>query len=272
MLTKIEVTNEQGQILVLPIYDPSEGIYVKEIDGLDPVKAILVSSSFATVDGAQYQSSRRETRDITMKLGMELGYGLDIRGIRQRLYSFFMPKTNALLRFFVEGVDPVDIYGRIEIMESALFTQDPEANVTLRCFDPDFFDPTPTIINQSTVSTTTEFPVQYDGTVETGIKLVMTTPRDLTSVDIFHRAPDGTLRSLDFEGALLTNDTLTISTVTGAKRATRTRAGTDASVLYGISPYSFWINLFPGTNYLRVVATGTPIPFTIEYTTKYGGL
>lgn len=272
MLTKIEVTNEQGQLLVLPIYEPSEGIFVKEIDGLDPVKAILVSSSFATVDGAQYQSSRRETRDITMKFGMELGYGLDIRGIRQRLYSFFMPKTNVRLSFFVEGVDPVDIYGRIEVMESPLFTQEPEAFITLRCFDPDFFDPTPTIISQSTVTGTTEFLVQYDGTVETGIELVMTTPRDLSALDIFHRAPDGTLRSLEFEAALLANDKLTISTVTGAKGATRTRAGSDTSVLYGISPYSYWINLFPGANYLRVVATGTAIPFTIEYTTKYGGL
>ncbi|UVT31102.1 minor tail protein [Arthrobacter phage Linda] len=272
MLTKIEVTNEQGQTLVLPLYDPSEGIFVKEIEGLDPVKAILVSSSFATVDGAQYQSSRRETRDITMKLGMEMGYGLSIRDIRQRLYSFFMPKSNALLRFFVEGVDPVDIYGRIEVMESALFTQEPEAFITLRCFDPDFFDPTPTVINQSTVSTTTEFPVEYDGTVETGITLVMTTPRALSSLDIYHRAPDGTLRTLEFEAALSTNDKLTISTVTGAKKAIRTRAGSDSSILYGISPYSFWINLFPGTNYLRVVATGTAIPFTIEYTTKYGGL
>jgi hypothetical protein len=257
---------------VLPIYDPSEGIYVKDIDGLDPVKAVLVSSSFATVDGAQYQSSRRETRDIMMKLGMELGYGLDIRSIRQRLYSFFMPKTNARLRFFVEGVDPVDIYGRIESMESALFAQDPEAFITLRCFDPDFFDPTPTIINQSTVSTTTEFPVNYDGTVETGIKLVMTTPRALSSLDIYHRAPDGTLRNLSFVASLLTSDKLTISTVSGAKGAVRTRAGSDASVLYGISPYSYWVNLFPGLNYLRVVATGAAIPFTIEYTTKYGGL
>ncbi len=272
MLNRVEVTNEQGTILVLPLYDPSEGIYVKDIEGLDPVKATLVSSSFATVDGAQYQSSRRETRNIIMKLGMELGYGLDIRGLRTKLYSFFMPKTSVRLRFFVEGVDPVDINGRIETMESALFTQDPEAFISLICFDPDFFDPTPVVINQMTVTDTTEYVVDYDGTVETGIRLAMVLNRAQVSLDIFHRAPDGTTRSLEFEAPLITGDTLAISTETGNKEVLRTRAGTEISVLYGMSPYSNWINLFPGLNYLRVVSDGAPVAYTIEYTTKYGGL
>jgi hypothetical protein len=272
MLTKVEVTNNQGQTLAIPLYDPSEGIFIKDIEGLDPVKATLVSSSFATVDGAQYQSSRRETRGIIVKLGMELGYGLSIREIRTRLYSFFMPKTNVRLRFFVEGVDPVDIIGHIETMESALFTQDPEAFISLTCFDPDFFDPTPNVINANTVQDTTEFAVEYDGTVETGIQLAMTLNRTQVSLDIFHRAPDGVVRSLEFEANLISGDQLIISTVTGLKFAKRIRTGSESSVLYGISPYSNWINLFPGTNYLRVVSDGAPIPYTVTYTTKYGGL
>ncbi|QFG09133.1 minor tail protein [Arthrobacter phage Sporto] len=272
MLTKVEVISGQGAVLTLPLYDPSEGLYIKDIEGLDPVKATLVSSSFSTVDGAQYQSSRRETRNIIMKLGMEMGYGLDIRGLRTKLYSFFMPKTSVRLRFYVEGVDPVDIVGYIETMEAALFTQDPEAFISLICFDPDFYEPTPNVINGMTVTNTTEFPVEYDGTVETGIRLSMTLNRAQTSLDIYHRAPDGTLRSLEFEAALLSADKLLISTVTGDKKAIRTRAGADTSILYGISPFSNWINLFPGTNYLRVVSDGAPIAYTIEYTTKHGGL
>lgn len=272
MLTKIEVTNTQGQTLVLPMYDPTEGIYIKEIDGLDPVKAILVSSSVSTVDGEQYQSARRGPRDLTVKLGMELGYGLDIRGLRNRLYSFFMTKTNARLRFFIEGIDPVDIYGRIEDFDSPLFTENPEAFIGLRCFEPDFFDPTPNVISANTVQNTTEIAVIYDGSVETGIELAMTLNRAQTSLDIFHRAPDGVTRSLEFEAPLLSADQLIISTVTGSKFARRIRAGAPASVLYGISPYSNWINLVPGTNYIRVVSDGAAIPYTITYTTKYGGL
>lgn len=272
MLTKVEVTNEQGATLVLPMYDPSEGIFIKEIDGLDPVKATLVSSSFATVDGAQYQSSRRETRNLVMKLGMELGYGLDIRGIRNRLYNFFMPKTSVRLRFFVEGVDPVDINGRIETMESAIFTQDPAADISLICFDPDFFDPTPTVINANTVQDTTEFAIDYDGTVETGIQLAMTLNRAQVALDIYHRAPDGVMRNFDFNAPLITGDQLIISTLSGSKWAKRIRAGAESSILYGISPYSNWINLFPGRNYLRVVSDGAPIPYSLTYSTRYGGL
>jgi hypothetical protein len=272
MLTKVEATNEQGQTLVLPLYDPSEGIYIKEIEGLDPVKATLVSSSFSTVDGAQYQSSRRETRNIIMKLGMELGYGLGIRDLRAKLYAFFMPKSSVRLSFQIEGLAPLEIVGRVESMESALFTQEPEAFISVVCFDPDFYDPIPQIISSVTVSNSAETAIDYEGTVETGIRIGLFLTRAQSSMDVYHRAPDGTLRTLEFDAALLTNDQLLISTVTGDKKAILTRAGSDSSLLYGISPFSYWINLFPGRNYLRIVSTGTAIPYSIEYTTKYGGL
>ncbi len=44
MLTKLDVSTVQGDLLTLQLDDVSEGLVVLEVEGLDPVKATLVSS------------------------------------------------------------------------------------------------------------------------------------------------------------------------------------------------------------------------------------
>jgi hypothetical protein len=75
-----------------------------------------------------------------------------------------------------------------------------------------------------------------------------------------------------FAEPLIAGDVLTISTVSGNKHATLTRAGSDSSLLFGVAPDASWINLFPGPNYIRVYTEGAAIPYTITYTSKVGGL
>ena len=60
MLTRVEVRNDHGNLLNLSLQEILGGFIVEEIQGLDPVAATIVSSSFAQLDGEQYQSSRRE--------------------------------------------------------------------------------------------------------------------------------------------------------------------------------------------------------------------
>jgi hypothetical protein len=86
----VEVTNTQGQTLVLPLEAYNDGYLLSEIEGLDPVKATLVSSSFANLDGEQQQSARREARNIVLHLDLLMGYGIPISALRRNLYIFFM--------------------------------------------------------------------------------------------------------------------------------------------------------------------------------------
>ena len=272
MLTKVEITNEQAQKLVLPLEYTDNGYMIREIEGLDPVKAVIVSSSFANQDGEQYQSSRRETRNIVIKLGLERGIAGSVRDLRNRLYSFFMPKTTAHMRFFSDDEPPVDIYGQIESCISPLFTQDPMATISLLCHKPDFYIPTPVIINGATVSNGTEIAIPYDGTIETGIVLTIPVNRDLLNFTVYHRSPTNKLGTLEFNVPLLSGDTMTINTNVGEKGAILRRSNNDTSLLYGITPVSTWITLFPGMNHIRVYSEGVPVPYTIEYGTKIGGL
>lgn len=273
MLTKVEVTSNQGALLSLELDDVSDGLILADVQGLDPVKATLVSSSFANLDGEQYHSSRREARNIKLQIGLEPNYVTSsVKDLRQRLYSFFMPKSEVILYFYDSDGLTVNIVGRVETCESALFTKDPAVDISIMCFEPDFIALEPTTVNGMTVSDSTELLIPYDGSVETGIKLVLPLNRALTQFTIYHRPPDGTLRTLDFAASLSTDDKVTISTIAGAKGATLTRAGSDSSLLYGISPQSNWIELQNGGNYFRLYAVGAGIPYTITYTARYGGL
>lgn len=273
MLIKVEVRNPAGTLLTLMLDDDSSGYIVEGIEGLDPVKATLVSSSFANLDGSQFQSARRENRNIIVKIDLRPDFVTQtVRGLRQALYSFFMTKSEVSLRFYDSDGTIVNIMGRVESCETALFSQEPRVDVSIMCFDPDFLEMDSIVVSGSTVSTTTEFDINYDGTVESGILFELNLNRSLSDFTIYHRAPDGIIRQLNFSAALLSGDKLTISTVTGNKYINLLRSGTTSSLLYGMPPQSAWIELQPGLNHLRVYAVGAAIPFTITYAVRHGGL
>lgn len=278
MLVRVEVRTPQGTLLNLPLEDVSDGLFIEEIEGLEPVKATLVSSSFANVDGEQNHSSRREARDVKLKVGLETNYATNtVRSLRSLLYSYFMPKSTVFLRFVHDDDFAVDIVGTVETFETPIFTKEPQADISVRCFNPDFVVPSPTVLELVTVDGTEEnegwLDIDYDGTVETGIVLELSLNRVENLITVYNQSPSSGLRQLDFSAPLVVGDTLRLSTVSGAKGATLTRAGTITSVLYGVDPQSAWLTLEQGINRFRVYATGTPaIPYTLEYLTRYGGL
>lgn len=273
MLTKVEVYTAQGTTLSLPTQDPSAGYVVKNIDGLDPVKANMVSSPFAKLEGEQYQNSRREKRNVVITLGLEADYiSTHVRALRTALYNYLMPKSSVVLRFFMDDVHFADISGRVESFETPLFSRDPEVSISVLCFDPDFVAPIATTLGGSTVSDQTEITIEYSGTVETGLVFSLSLDRAISELTLYSRPPGGDFQALEFVTPLFVGDSLQISTVAGDKKARVIRNGSDLSVLYGVSPTASWLNLYPGTNLFRAYAEGAPIPYSIDYTAKYGGL
>lgn len=274
MLYRVEARTRQGDLLNLELEDTSSGYIVADIDGLDPVKAILVSSSFANGDGEYFQSSRREPRNIKFRLELDPDPEVEtVRQLRTKLYKFFMPESEVRLRFFLEDDLEVDIVGRVESCETAHFAQEPAVDISIMCFDPDFYELTPIVVPGTTTAGEVPITIEYEGSIETGFKLVMDVDRDLPEFTIYHVLPDDQIKTLEFNNApLLAGDVLTISTIFGSKGVSMVRAGTTYPLLFGVSPQSVWLQLVPGTNAIRVYATGDDIPLTIEYTNKYGGL
>lgn len=273
MLERIEVITNSGSTLAIPIQGGGDGYFITAIDGLDPVKATLVSSSFASVDGEQYQSSRREARNPVFKIGVDTSQLIGSVGqLRRKLAGFLMPKSEVTLRFLSDDMPDVEIVARVESFDFPLFVQEPEATISVMCYDPDFVDKELVSVSGTSTVAPTEYGVEYVGSVETGVVFSVTIPYASSGFVISHRAPDNSVGMIDFASSLLAGDVIEISTISGDKHVNLIRGSSVSSLLYGMTPASNWINLFPGTNYISVVAGGAGLPYTIEYTTKYGGL
>lgn len=273
MLTMVEARTPQGVLLSLPMSDISGGYLIEEIDGLDPVKATLVSSSFAKQDGSQYHSSRREDRNIKLRVKLEPNYmSTTVRGLRTHLYTFFMPKSAVSLRFYDSDGLVVNISGRVESFGTPLFAKESVVDISIVCFDPDFVELDPVIFSGMTTPGFDEVTIAYAGSVETGIQFVLQPDRVINAFTIYHLPPNDSLRQMDFAAPLAAGDVLTISTIPGNKFAQLNKTGFISSILYGISPESNWIELMHGDNQIRVYAEGAAIPYTIEYVNRHGGL
>lgn len=273
MLTKVEIVTAQGTVLSLPLQDASLGYVVKDIAGLDPVKATITQSKFAQVDGTKKQSSSRDGRNIVIKLGYAPDYVTnDIRQLRNYLYQYAMPKSTVLLKFYMDDVLFVQISGDVESCEAPLFSKEPEVNISIINFQPDFLAPDSVRVPGNTVSDATEQVVNYPGSSETGIVFTLNLNRSLSEFMLYNRLPNGDIQSLEFVGPLINGDKLEIRTNVGEKGAWLTRAGVETPVLYLVSPVSAWVKLYPGVNNIRVLASGAAIPFTIDYLARYGGL
>lgn len=282
-LISFNATNTRGSVLDFPLEDTSGGFVVQGIEGLGPVKANIVSSSFADADGEQYHSSRREARDIKISLGLEPDYGTQsVKELRDQLYSFFMPKTKVVLGFhlfdkFASGLPDetldVQIEGYVETTEPNIFAKEPTIDISIHCPDPDFIIPASTVLSGNTVSSlATSWNIPYEGSIETGITFKLNVNRSISAFSIQHTLPDQTVKNVDVTYDLLNGDVVEIDSNFGSKGVYLTRAGVKSSILYAQSPQSNWLELWPGDNNFQVVVAGAAIPFSVEYITKYGGL
>jgi hypothetical protein len=271
VLTRLEVTNSRGNVFEFPLMDDDSEYVVADIDGLDPVDATLISSEYAGIDGAVYQSAKRGPRNIVLKLDLDPDTHTYTE-LRQALYAYFMPKSQLKLRFYQDTGLYVDINGVVEKMPAPLFVQQPTIGVSIMCYMPDFTDPRIVDLAGSTVADTTNTVISYPGNVETDTVVTLNVNRAVSDLSIYASDESGTIRQLDFTASLLAGDVLVISSLQGAKGITLTRAGVSSSLLYGRSAQSSWIQLFPGNNNFRIFAPGDPIPYVLEYVVRYGGL
>lgn len=272
-LQQVDITNSRGSVLSLQMEQDDGPYQINAIEGLDPGKAVLISTSSAGQDGETYQSSKRPARNIKLKLDFDPDFAPKSNSeLRNDLYAWFMPRARITLRFFLSTGLYVDIDGVVESMDSPLFVDDPDATISIMCFQPDFVDGRLASVPAFTVSDSTNMPIDYPGTVDAGTVVTVNFNRASSGFSIYNTDESGAVQQLDFSGALLNGDKLVVSSLAGSKGITLTRAGVSSSFLFGRSSQSSWINLSEGVNQFRVYAVGDPIPYTLEYAVRYGGL
>lgn len=273
MLTKCDIVSESGQRLSLPLFGSSNQFLVHEIEGLDPVKSTISSSVVPGIDGELFHSSRRETRNIKIRLGLSPDYeSATVKDLRKRLYSYVMPGNKVRLDFFDSGGQVLRIQSEVETMETLLFSQDPMVDISLLSSDPNFYDPSSVVL---TINPPFGVPlvVNYDGDVPTGVKLTFVATGNVSSFT-FRNTKNGNSETLTYAGDITNGNRVTIITTPGSREVLFTSNALDeVSRLSALDPLSKWPRLYPGENTLMFnTNTQTGGEVTIEYTTKYGGM
>lgn len=274
MLTAVDVTNVRSDTLQLPMLSAANGYAVRDIQGLNPVSAQLTSSSMAQLDGAQFQNARRDPRNITMKLGLVPNFVTNtVDSLRQNLYDYFMTKSNVGLTFWKDGSVYASTSGVVETFDDTMFTDKPEVDISIICYDPDFYAPAPVVTSIATVATTDAMSFSYPGNSDAGIIFALNINRTLTGFTVYNQQPDNTVTAFAVTGAFAAGDIFTINSVPGQKSATLTRSGLTTSALSMVDPTNIgWPVFQRGINLFRAFASGASISGSVTYTTKYGGL
>lgn len=270
-VNKLDITNARGNVLSLNIEEDEGPYQVAGIEGLDPGKATLVSTNHSGQDGAVFQMATRPPRNIKIKIEFDPDETTYEDG-RAELYKWFMPKAKVTQRYYLSTGLYLDIDAVVESNDSPQFDSDPDATISLMCYDPDFIDGRMITVEGSSVDDTTNTEIDYPGSVEAGTVLTLHFNRSVSEFSIYNVDEGGGIQQLNFSGSLIDGDTLVISSLSGNKGITLTRAGVSTSYLYGRTSQSSWINLLEGLNQFRVFAEGDPIPYELEYRVRYGGL
>jgi Phage tail protein RIFT-related domain len=175
VLTEVKAYSSWQSAPMLPLSDTGRAetdlIQIRNIDGLDPVKASVNTSPLGSVDGAAYTGSDVVSRNIVLTLHPNPNWNeWSYEGLRRLLYSYFMPKRPTRLVFYSDDMVPVEISGIVESVSVNPFNSDPELLVSIICPDPYFTALEPeTILGQSMREGGVVENIDYDGTIEAGI-------------------------------------------------------------------------------------------------------
>ena len=138
MFQSVTVTNFMGDTLELPLKWPNDsGLLISNIEGITPGNVQINSQDYATLDGGIYNSSRMQTRNITIE--MYYGFTPHIESARHRAYQYFPVKTEVRLDFLTDE-RWLSIWGYVESNEVEIFSQQEKGLVTVVCPDPYFYE------------------------------------------------------------------------------------------------------------------------------------
>ncbi len=248
-------------------------IQIRNIEGLDPVKASVSSSPYGSVDGSSYTGSSVLSRNIVLTLKPNPNWNTwTYEKLRRLLYSYFMPKLITRLVFYSDDMIPVEIYGVVEGVGVNIFTKDPELQVSIICPDPYFTALNPTIITGQDGEVKT---FDYNGTVESGMLVrVSHVSGAPTTIGIQLGSPKVTYFGVHAD----VNSTkyFEMSSIPMRKYVQNVNIGTGVienllSNVY-LQEGSLWPTLEPGENEFSVITDAGVQDFELRFYERFGGL
>ena len=263
----VQIENSGGEILILTGNEP---VYqIVNITGLNPPAAQINTTTIVGLDGAKFNSSKLQTRNIviTVKINGEVEVN------RQNLYDYF--PTEEWCRFYYTNQNRnvyIDAY--VENLECDFFSSSETAQISLLCPQPYFKSLEEIYADISSTLALFEFPfsidigspipfssfeqyritdVYNDSESTTGAEISIEILKDVNSIEIKNTITgDDFLLNYEFQE----NDRIKINTNKGHKSVTLERNGSNTNIFTAIQKGSVFFTLAVGNNYFGYLVDG----------------
>ena len=278
MIKSITVINQLNDSVTLSLTAPWDtGLIITQITGIGPTKAVINSTDLALGDGAVFNSSRIEKRNIVFHFQLaevlaEDGMHVEktIEQVRLDTYRYFQLKKKHRL-IFETDTRYVEIEGYVESNEPDIFNEKETAQVSIICPNPFFTAKTKTI-KMNGVNEMFTFPfsneegtqslimgefsenvgekISYHGDVDSGVIMTIRAEGAAKNVEVVNLKSKErfVINTAKMEGHIQQGDVLTFSSMPGAKTAMLLRGGVEKSILPTISRTGQWLHLVNGDN------------------------
>jgi hypothetical protein len=289
MINSVTVTNYIGESVTMELRFPERsGFLVRGITGLTPSKADIGMTNLVGTDGAIFNSSRTNFRNIVLNLVYKPS-GQSIEELRHRAYRYF-PIKKPLSILIETDARVCETYGYVESHEIDIFNYQEGSDISIICPDSYLYGIRDQVTNFSGVSPEFQFPFENPSTSQKLIEMGNLLPMPQRDVYYLGEASIGMLITVHVVGAvedfsivntgsreemsivkerlyallggyLQAGDDVTISTIYGDKYVHLVRDGVTYNILNALDPLSDWFVLEKGDN---VFACSTSTPLQIE--------
>lgn len=280
MLTKITAStvtayNAQNVDLELP-WSYAElstaQVQVRNVQGLEPVKANVNTSALGSIDGESYSGSSVGKRNIILTLGLNPDWvDQTFSSLRQLLYAHFMPKQQIRLMFETDELPDCEIFGYVEGFEQDKFAKDPEVQISIICPKPDFVAVAETVLTGPIVNSVI---VNNPGTVPSGFNLTLKrlSGAGFTGYVFVDNSAQNAYSLAINPGTIDATYFLEINTVPGEKYILKKPVAGGGGVSWLHAMDGNWPKLDPGVNSFEFSPDGTDFEYTFTYFQRFGGL
>ena len=301
MLKAVTVTNFKGESCRMELQHPELcGFIISNIDGIASIQGNVNTTDLATGDGAWYNSSRLSTRNIVLTIVYWRQPSVEVN--RHKMYRYFQLKRSTNLLFETDE-RTVQIDGYVENIDTGVFAQAEQSQISILCPDPYFYSTGDSQESFSGVRGLFEFPfsnesltenliefgeirfdtrsvLTYEGDADTGVTIDIHVNGEAEGITLYK--PDTSERMIiDTDkikklmgSGLMYGDDILFSTIPGQKSIQLLRNGVYTNIIGALQRDSDWFQLSAGDNVFAFAATkgDRNLLITFTYRNTYGGV
>jgi phage-related protein len=251
-------------------------VQIRNIDGLEPVKASVNTSLFGSVDGAAYTGASVPSRNIVLTIHPNPDWHTwKYEDLRKLIYSYFMTKRPVRLVFYSDEDPPVEILGIVESVDNNIFSKDQEFNVSVICPDPYFISLDPKVITGQTIrSGGNPVTVTYNGSVETGFGVKVSFSSGTAPTTIGIQVGDPKVSYFNLTATVGSTLYLDMSSIAMQKYIQNVSIGSGVitNLLSKMQEGSKWPLFQPGDNDFSVITDQGVQDWELTFYERFGGL